>query len=158
VDAQPGKHVLFNKEFALKEYECLRQEIIWLLKDYRALERNVVIAVGLSWAWLFEHKCSPRFAWFIPVLFVALGALRASGIFKQFGVFHCYVKRIESAFGADLILEGWEHFSWQKTGWVSKSAIALWLILAFSCLGIGRYEFMRPLSQCESSAATRVIS
>jgi hypothetical protein len=32
------KHAEWAKDFYLKEYECLRKEIEWLLKDYRDLE------------------------------------------------------------------------------------------------------------------------
>ena len=133
-----------DEKFLLKEYECLREEIVWLLKDYRALERNVVIAVGLSWAWLFDHEKSPKFAWFMPVVFVALGAVRASGVFKQFGVFHTYVKHMEKHFlGLNPTPSGWEHYSWNKTGWVSDSARALWVLLGLSVVLVAVLESIR---------------
>jgi hypothetical protein len=130
-----------NDAFSLKEYECLRAEIVWLLKDYRVLERNALIAVAISWAWLFENSDLPRWAWFLPVLFVGLGALRASGIFKQFGVFHEYIAKIEEAFSRNKDLDGWEHFSWERTGWVSASATVFWVILLLSAGAIAFYEW-----------------
>lgn len=136
-----GTHSIRSRAFYLKEFVCLRDEIVWLLKDYRALERNAVIAVGVSWAWLFkEGNTSIRLAWFIPVLFATLGALRASGIFKQFGVFHGYVESVESAFVELGGPQGWEHFSWGKSGWVSQSAFVFWVALLVSTVGIGVYE------------------
>jgi hypothetical protein len=134
-----------NLGFYLAEYGRLRQEVVWLLKDYRALERNVVIAVAVSWAWLFEgHPSRPKGAWFLPALFAALGALRASGIFKQFGVFHEYLKSIGAAFSRSGDPGGWQHFSWKRTGWVSSSAIIFWIALICSALVVGGYEFFAP--------------
>ena len=54
-----------KKEFLLKEYESLRKEIEWMLTDIRALERNVLVAVGVTWAWLFTHKDLPSWVWFL---------------------------------------------------------------------------------------------
>jgi hypothetical protein len=51
-----GKYAHSATEFYLKEYEYLRREIEWLLKDYRALERNVVIALGITWGWLLAQR------------------------------------------------------------------------------------------------------
>jgi pimeloyl-ACP methyl ester carboxylesterase len=129
-------------KFYLAEYGRVRQEVVWLLKDYRALERNVVIAVAVSWAWLFEtDPPRPKLAWFLPVLFVGLGVLRASGIFKQFGVFHRYLMSMEASFSKAKDPRGWEHFSWQKTGWVSTSAILFWLVLASCAVVVAYYEY-----------------
>ena len=114
-------------DFYLKEYECLRKEIQWLLKDYRDLERNAVIAIGLTWAWLFERK-PPAGAWFIPILFAALGALRASGIITSFHNYHEYIIRVEDAFTRPGDPGGWEHTLRRGSG-VSKGAYLFWLVL-----------------------------
>jgi hypothetical protein len=134
----PGTCIDKAAEFYLKEYECLRKEIEWLLKDYRNLERNVVIAVGLTWAWLFE-KAPPIGAWFIPILFAALGALRASGIIKSFENYHEYISRIEEAFSRPDDPGGWEHTLWRGSG-VSKGAYLLWLILILVTVGVAIYR------------------
>jgi hypothetical protein len=106
-----------TKDFLLKEYECLRKEVEWLLKDYRGLERNIVVAVAVLWSWLFHEKwdaASGRnlhtLAWFIPFLFAVLGSVRARGIFKAFGVLHDYLLEIEETFTTDSYPQGWEHF------------------------------------------------
>ncbi|SRR5258708_23450370 len=128
----PGTHHEYNKDFCLKEYEYLRKEIEWLLTDARTVERNTLIAVGATWAWLFSNfktVAAARWAWYIPVLFVALGALRSWGISEQFKLFHEYLKTMEAAFFADKAPEGWEHFSWEKSGWVTRSAYMFWTIL-----------------------------
>src|ERR1700724_2612004 len=62
--ADSGIFVTSAKDFYLKEFETLRKEIGAALKDYRELERNAVIAVGATWAWLFAHKKEmPPWAW-----------------------------------------------------------------------------------------------
>src|ERR1700722_3211808 len=85
-----------GKEFLLKEYESLRKEIEWMLTDVRALERNVLVAVGVTWAWLFTHQDLPCWVWCFPSLFVALGCVRAVGMIWAFGQFRTYIKKIES--------------------------------------------------------------
>jgi hypothetical protein len=76
-------------------------------------------------------------AWWIPALFAALGALRSSGIFKQFGVLHAYIEEMEDVFSAERTPAGWEHFCWGKIGWVSRSAIIFWAVLLAVVLGVG---------------------
>ncbi len=135
--ATPGTCIDKAADFYLKEYECLRKEIEWLLKDYRDLERNVVIAVGLTWAWLFE-KGPPKAAWFIPFLFAVLGAVRATGILKSFRNYHEYITRIEEAFSRPGDPGGWEHSPWR--GGVSKGAYLFWLILILVTLSVAIYR------------------
>jgi hypothetical protein len=127
------------EEFYLKEYECLRHEIEWLLKDYRALERNVVIAVGLTWAWLFEKR-APRWTWVIPILFAVLGAIRASGIIKSFRGFHGYISQLEDAFSRPGDPGGWQHSPWHKTG-AARGAYWFWSILIGATVLVAIYRF-----------------
>jgi len=124
-----GKHAADSKDFYLKEYECLRKEIEWMLKDYRSLERNVVIAVGVTWGWLFEHnKALPRWAWLIPCLFAALGSIRAAGIMKAFGNFRTYIVKIEDAFSSHGDPGGWNRFHPKNIG-TSRMAGVFWAVL-----------------------------
>ena len=97
------------KEFYLKEYESHRTQMGWLLQDYRSLERNAVIAVGVTWGWLFKQNCVPKWAWFIPCLFASLGALRALGIEKSGYALKEYIKLLEAAFSHWDDPGGWEH-------------------------------------------------
>jgi len=136
------------KEFYLKEFESLRKEIMETLKDYHALERNAVIAVGATWAWLFhegnEAKTAlshppPPWAWFIPLVFVALGASRAAGLMKSFGIFHRYIEKVEVYLTEHGGPEGWEHFSWKET-WAGASAWAFWATIALAALFVGVYQ------------------
>jgi len=74
-----------SEDFHLSEYACLRKEIELVLKDYRALERNAVVAIGISWGWLYDKK-APAWVFCIPCLFAILGSIRAYGIAQTFGV------------------------------------------------------------------------
>src|SRR4051812_9471648 len=87
------------KDFYLREYESQHKMLGVLLEDYRSLERNVVIAVGVTWGWLFKQQPHPPvWAWFTPCLFAILGALRALGIAKSANALVEYIKRLEDAF------------------------------------------------------------
>jgi hypothetical protein len=135
---QKGKHSDRNYEFCLSEYVALRKEIEWLLTEESTRERNTVIAVGATWAWLFsnpEKITSAPWAWFIPVLFVVLGILRCLGNRKQWSVFHSYIERIEGVFLDSGSPGGWEHFSWGKTQW--RSTIAFWTVLFLVVAWVG---------------------
>jgi hypothetical protein len=107
--AAEGKFATNAKDFYLKEYESQRKQVEWLLRDYRTLERNVVIAVGVTWGWLFKQNCVPKWAWFIPCLFASLGALRALGIEKSGYALKEYIKLLEAAFSHWDDPGGWEH-------------------------------------------------
>lgn len=137
-----------SRDFYLKEFESRRKEIMETLKDYHALERNTVIAVGATWAWLFHEGSEvkttpahvpPHWAWFIPVIFVALGAARAAGIMKSFGVFHDYIEKLETHLSQVGDPGGWEHFSWNKT-WSGPSSWAFWAIIILASVIMGIYQ------------------
>ncbi len=123
-----------KKDFLLKEYESLRKEIEWMLTDIRALERNVLVAVGVTWAWLFTHKDLPGWAWLFPCLFVALGCVRVVGMIRAFGHFREYITKIEGTFLAGQNPMGWEHFSQGRTGASSGSWIFWTLLIATTLL------------------------
>jgi hypothetical protein len=138
------KHADGAKDFYLKEYECLRKEIDMVLKDHRALERNIVVVVGVIWAWLLdEHHAHnmyiPPWAWFIPCLFVVLGIMRATGNATFFTVTNEYIHRVEDVFSSDGDPGGWDHFSLGRT-WIRKSTIAFWSLLLISTIVVAFYE------------------
>jgi hypothetical protein len=131
-----GKFADRNRDFYLKEYESLREEIEWLLQEYSSLERNVVIAVGVTWGFLVkEHANAPKWAWFIACLFAALGYFRAWSIIKLFGHFHEYIGSLESAFSGADGPGGWEHFLHGKT-WNQTSQHTFWIILIVATIGV----------------------
>jgi len=132
-----------SEEFHLSEYACLRSEIELVLKDYRELERNIVIAVGVTWAWLYHEKMA-AWAFCIPCVFAILGALRAKGVNSAFGVLHKYILKLESAFHRQGGPQGWEHEHLQ-TGF-AKGSGAFWLILIVVTIAVAIFVFYHPLN------------
>lgn len=128
-----------GNDFYLKEYQALRNEIENMLSDSRSLERNVVFAVGATWAWLATHSDKvPKAIWWLPVFLSALGAFRSWALLKTFGIFSDYIKKIEEVFCVDGI-EGWETFSGPRKHWISKTGKYFWAALVFTSLGIAVY-------------------
>jgi hypothetical protein len=129
VTVTPGIASAKVDDFLFKEFETIEEQVGWALREYAALERNVVIAIGVTWGWLFLHKRGvPPGAWFVPVLFGVLGILRALGHRSTFKGYDEYVMKIEEAFKTIGYPQGWEHDSWVRR-WASPSAYAFWGVL-----------------------------
>jgi hypothetical protein len=52
----------YPRDYYLKEFDTLRKEIDWMLQDSRAVERNVVIAIGVFWAFLIKECWFERYS------------------------------------------------------------------------------------------------
>lgn len=142
----PGKHCDAGKDFYLAEHSSLRGEIQWLLEDYRSLERNVLVAVGVSCGWLLLNNDKvPRWTWFTPFLFAVLGAIRATGILRSFKTFGQYLAKIEEVFSADGDPGGWQHFLalQGKNLGTSRAAPAFWAVLLLFTLLVACVELKR---------------
>ncbi len=124
-------------DFSIKEFDTLRKEIEWTLNDSRSVERNVVIAIGAFWAFLIKENGNvrklthPAWAWWIPVLFSVLGALRSAALGYKFACLGTYIQKIEKYFLPKVTNrpEGWEHFQSTAGGFVRVSAWIFWIIL-----------------------------
>jgi len=42
-----------EKDFHLKEFECLRKEIDFSINEFHSVQRYAILATGAVWAWLF---------------------------------------------------------------------------------------------------------
>jgi len=99
---ETGKGPVYPRDYFIKEYDALRKEILWMLQDSRAVERYVVIAVGVLWAYLIKstdqlnHANLARLAWFLPVVFSILGGLRSLALSEKFKQIGEYIKLIEN--------------------------------------------------------------
>jgi hypothetical protein len=141
-DVLPGKHRDKSGEFYLKEFECLRREIELVIQFARTLERNVVVAIGISWAWLFhERDAVPRWSWLIPCFFAFLGAIRAFGNFRYFMSTAHYLKKVELTFSDGSDPGGWHRFA--PRSWTRASVLAFWALLIFATIGVTVYELGR---------------
>src|SRR5690242_1875688 len=62
-----------------RKHELLRTEIIALVAEARALERNVIVAIGAIWALLVLHPAAAgdRWIWWSPT-FIVLGRVHTT--------------------------------------------------------------------------------
>ena len=134
MDAKAGVFNERSEDFHLKEYESLRHELETLLQDHRALERNAVVAVGITWGFLIKEH-TPGWTYCIPCLFAILGALRAKGISNTYTTFGDYLHQIEAAFSKPGAPAGWEHFIKKGTD-SSKGGLLFWVLLILSTGGV----------------------
>jgi len=121
-DLQPetSKNPVYPRDYFLKEFDALRKEVEWILPDSRAVERNVLIAIGAFTAFLIkEHveMSSLRYgslAWWIPFIFAVAGAVRSIALWLKFGQIGEYISKIEEYVVKDQPKtggpEGWERF------------------------------------------------
>ncbi len=139
-------------DFHLEEYKALRAEVLALLETLRSLERNVIVAVGVSWAWLIDKgDKTPKWSWFVPVLFAVLGMWRVRGILRFFGQFRAYLFKLEDAYFVVNSPEGWQHFTqrWGKAPngekasgekKLSDGTVAFWATLFLVTLAVAIWE------------------
>ena len=131
------------KEFYLKEYEFLCREVELAINDYRSTERNVVIAVGVSWAWLYQVRREiPSLAWLAPCLFVVLGILRTYSDEAFFRSTHQYLSRVEELFSRAEHPGGWEHAPVSRN-WTRFSAVLFWAVLLAATIVVAVFEICR---------------
>jgi hypothetical protein len=91
--------------FQLEEYKALRKEVEFYIAEFRSQERNVVIAVGVIWAWLISNHQSGYLPWFLPVLLCAAASIRSHVLNKHMRRISTYIESLEDSFGVN----GWEH-------------------------------------------------
>jgi hypothetical protein len=128
-----------TQDFHLHEYESLRRELEIVIQEHRALERNVLVAIGITWGWLYSiSKPTPAWTFFIPFLFAILGSIRAYGMNKAYDKFHGYLCEIEEAFSQDGAPTGWEHCIERTKRGTQESLgqLLFWGILLVSTLTI----------------------
>ena len=144
----PGTFSTKCEDFHLIEYECLRREMEIVLQDSRALERNVVLAIGATWAWLYTKQGAP-WTFLIPCMFATLGAIRAYGINDTYTTFGTYFSEIEEAFRKTNGPKGWEHFleDFKKDRGTdySRGELLFWGLLIGSTIGVAVLMFVHPL-------------
>lgn len=159
----------YPRAFYIKEFEILRKEIEWINQDSRTLERNVVIAIGVFWAFLIKESPTLRglkngyLAWIIPVVFAILGYVRALSLERNLHRLGKYIRKIErfirTEYSQNETPEGWEGFQENlrkgrlasRFGWLVRikwsshilalqfSALAFWFILIIVTLSVAYF-------------------
>ena len=103
-----------NEQLLLEEYRSLRSQIDYQIKEARDLERNVLIATGLTYAWLASVQAPSLLAlpaWTFPFILALIGRDRAGRINRRIDSISKYISEIEksmhgqSASGGSI---GWE--------------------------------------------------
>ena len=87
-----------GKEFNLKEYEKLREEILLHYKEIFRTETFFLISIVFYYAWLGTHPeflCRNRLLVWIPVILPVLGAARSRGLFALMLMIGKYIQIIE---------------------------------------------------------------
>lgn len=145
---RPYDQAVNPDDFYIKEFDTLRKEVEWTLNDSRMVERNVIIVIGAFWAFLIKESgnigkfAHPALAWWIPVLFSVLGALRSAALGFKFLCLGKYIRKLENYFLRETAKrpEGWENFQVTVGGFVRVSACAFWLILIAVTVVIAVFE------------------
>ena len=99
------------QEFHLREYESLRKEIEFATQEMRSIETYVLIATGAVWTWLASANSEPPFAkiaWWIPLLFAVLGALKTFALYRGIERMSSYIQKLEQYFCNTRVSSGWE--------------------------------------------------
>ena len=101
----------FSKDFHIKEWESLREEITEQIAHTRKLELATVAGLGAFYAWFASAKThSPsHFLLLIPSLLVLLAGLRAWGTLVRIQEIATYIRKIEAQFSLKTNgLIGWD--------------------------------------------------
>jgi hypothetical protein len=140
-----------TREFFILEYDALRKEIMWMLQDSRAVERNVLIAIAIFWAFLIresneiKHLRYGHLAWSIPVLFAVLGSLRSWTLLQKLRLTGRYIQKVEKHLlrldPGKHSPEGWErfqkyHYDRQKKDDVTISGYFFWATLLLMTMAV----------------------
>jgi hypothetical protein len=112
------------------EAESLRASIVSGVEETRTLERNSLIGTGAVWTWLATHEVlSPaaEVIWWLPVLFAAMGWLRARAVLRSIERTAAYIRVVESALCDASGPCGWEtHLSKNRRPLVSTTIHLFW--------------------------------
>lgn len=132
-------------DFLLQEHSLLRSEVSNMFATMRAIERDVVIAVGVIWGFLLAHPVTgeEKLAWWSPVLFTILGIAKAWTTRTAARRYQDYLCRIEEAFAASTDLDGMERF-WRrfdrKHRFKIRSARIFWIILVAATMAVAIHK------------------
>jgi hypothetical protein len=129
-----------EKDFHLKEFECLRKEIEFTLTEFHSIQRYVILASGAVWAWLFTQCVTIWEAWAIPLLFAGVGLIRHLALLEQLKIISSYIQQLEQKFAPEAC--GYEYFyrlQWKKWKYAPYSNALVWSILPVLALVLTIY-------------------
>ena len=97
-----------NKDFHLKEYESLKQEVSEQIEHTRKLEIYAVGGIAAFYAWFIGAQTLPRELLIIPLLLAGLGAWRSGASLKRINEIAAYLVHLEGVFALSSERLGWE--------------------------------------------------
>lgn len=98
------------KEFHLKEYEFLKEEIADLVDHMRKIEVYAVGATAAFYAWFIKTHPT-TFALAIPIALAVLGGFRSYAVLLRVYEIAKYIRHIEKNFALnDASLSGWDSY------------------------------------------------
>ena len=100
----------FRRDFHIKEWESLREEITSQIDHTRKLELATVAGMAAFYAWFASAKPPvSHFLLALPSLLVLLAGLRAWGTLVRIQEVATYIRKIEAAFCLNKVdLIGWD--------------------------------------------------
>jgi hypothetical protein len=97
-----------NKDFHLKEYESLKQEVSEQVEHTRKLEIYAVGGIAAFYAWFIGAQPLPHELLIIPSLLAGLGAWRSGAALKRINEIAAYLVKLEGVFAISDEKLGWE--------------------------------------------------
>ena len=96
-------------DFYNKQYEELRSEILFHLRELTRTPIYAVVAAAALWAWLATNQIPAQFrwCWFIAVAFPVLGALRSRATGRKIQLIGAYIRQFEKKV-THISIPGWE--------------------------------------------------
>jgi hypothetical protein len=132
-----------GREFHLREYDSLRQEIAGHIEHTRKLEIYAVGALAAFYSWFLAAPKRPAVILMIPIVLSVLAALRSYSTLSRIYEIAAYQQRIENAFALKRRgVMGWETYqfkpiaaSWTKIPSPLRSTAAIfWFVLIASSI------------------------
>lgn len=114
MDASAPVQDIRQFDFHLKEFERLRDEIMYLSSEMRAMERAAVIGPVIAYSWLAVQSRQLAdttivvLAWWLPLLLVFALARRRHFVFLNILRIAAYIRLLEDKLAFSHI-GGWEH-------------------------------------------------
>lgn len=144
-----------SDDFRLKEFEALRKEIEYRTAGQERVERSVILALIIIYAWLAIldiDKLQPAirtiypYLWWLPFLVVVLGAARFWDDHMVIARIGAYIARQEKLFEPETGF--WENSPehWSRVRWGPATPLllrkAIWLLLILGTAGVAVYGML----------------
>ena len=122
-----------QETLAVKEFDSLRNKMDQCIAEYRALERYAVIGTAAVYSFGFTSAAIQYkyLIFFVPILIVLAGAVRALALRKYVHFIGGYISELERAiYGSECSLGYEKYFSnFRKSSMEDFAANSVWILL-----------------------------